>query len=293
MSTVYETVTQNIISELEKGVAPWVKPWKGGNPNLPYNAVSQRHYSGINVLLLWNTAFLKGYRHTSWLTWNQAKELGGHVRKGEHAEHIVYASTYAKKEHHEDTGEDEARKIPFLKFYTVFNVEQVDELPPQCYVLSEPPPLTDALQAADAFILAIKADTQQGGDKAAYYPTLDRIIVPKREQFSAPEHYFATSLHEHVHWSGHGSRLARDLSGKFGDEAYAKEELVAELGSAFLCAHLGVPGELRHPEYIGSWLSVLKGDKRAIFSAASKATQAAQYLRVRAGEHIEAEVEHE
>lgn len=291
--TVYGRVTEAIVRELEHGVAPWVKPWSGGGSTaLPYNASSQRRYSGVNVLLLWEAALDRGYRNPAWITFNQAHGLGGHVKRGEHAIQIVYASTYQKRDDDADRDEDRARKVSFLKFYAVFNVEQTEGLPQHLYRIVEPPPVTDMLSAVDGFLARVGADVHHGGDRAFYRPLTDTIQLPEPGWFESIAHYYATSLHEHAHWTGHPSRLARDLSGRFGSEAYAAEELVAELSAAFLCAILGVPGQLRHAEYLGSWLSLLRSDNRAIFTASSKATEAAQFLERAGGiaAHAEEEV---
>ncbi len=275
MSNVYEMVTASIVAELARGTAPWVKPWKGGGvAELPYNAATGRRYNGVNVLLLWGATFTRGYRHASWLTYLQAKALGGQVKKGEHATAIVFAGSSVKKD---ETGEEE--KYRFLRFHSIFNVEQVNGLPERFTGIPPPRPLDKALSEAEDFIALLVADVRHGGDRAAYSPALDCILLPHREQFESDAHYLATKLHEHAHWTGHKSRLDRNLSGRFGDEAYAGEELVAELTAAFLCAELAIPGQLRHPEYIGSWLKVLGGDNRAIFTAAGKATEAANYMR--------------
>lgn len=280
--SVYEEVTQKIVDELEQGTAPWVKPWTGGEGGMPFNATSQRRYSGVNVLLLWGEAFRKGYRHHGWLTFKQARALGGHVKKGEHGCHVVYASSFTKHEQQEN-GEEEDRKIPFLKSYTVFNVAQTEGLPASMYAVAEPKPLDDAIEDVEAFIARIGADVRHGGDRACYMPGVDAILLPESSCFESAAHYYATSLHEHAHWTGHASRLARDLTGRFGDSAYAAEELVAELSAAFLCASLSIPGRLRHAEYLGSWLSVLKRDSKAIFTAAARATEAAQFLEAAGG----------
>ena len=276
MSNVYEQVTARIIAELEQGTVPWVKPWKGsGIADLPYNAATARRYNGVNVLLLWGTALEKGYRHAAWLTYLQAKTLGGQVKKGERATGIVYAGSSVKET---KTGEEEKRR--FLRFHSIFNVEQVDGLPERIAGITAPPrPIDDALAEADVFIGLLGANIRHGGNRAAYAPEIDCILLPLREQFESDAHYLAVKLHEHGHWTGHKSRLERDLTGRFGGEAYAAEELVAELTAAFLCAELAIPGRLRHPEYIASWLKVLGEDKRAIFTAASKATEAANYMR--------------
>jgi antirestriction protein ArdC len=281
--SVYERVTESIVAELEKGVAPWVKPWSGGgSAMMPYNATSQRRYSGVNVLLLWDAALSRGYRSCAWLTFRQAMGLGGHVKKGEHGCSIVYASSFTKSDTDAKTGEETEKRIPFLKSYSVFNIEQTEGLPSQVYQVAEPKPLEDALEDVEAFIERIGADVRHGGDKACYMPGYDAIQLPDPGSFESAAHFYATSCHEHGHWSGAESRLNRNLTGRFGSEAYAAEELVAELTSAFLCASLSIPGKLRHTEYLGNWLSILKEDKRAIFTAASKATEAAQFLE-RAG----------
>ena len=283
--SVYETVTNAIIAELERGVAPWVKPWASGETiALPYNATSQRAYSGVNILLLWSEAVAKGYRSPSWLTFKQTSAQGGRVRKGEKAAHIVYASTFKKTDTDPKTGEEVDQAIPFLKWYTVFNVEQTEGLPAHVCRTYAPRPLDEAIAHVDGFLDRIGADVRHGWTIACYYPTQDFVALPHPEDFESAGHYYATSLHEHTHWTAHSSRLARDLSGRFGTEAYAAEELVAELGAAYLCAALEIPGRLRHAEYIGHWLRVLRNDKRAIFTAAARATEAANYLRTLAGE---------
>lgn len=276
MQSVYERVTAQIVAELEQGTAPWVKPWKGsGVAELPYNAATGRRYSGVNVLLLWGTAFEKGYRSAVWLTYLQAKTLGGQVRKGERSTEIVFAGSSVKET---ETGEEE--KYRFLRFHSIFNIEQVDGLPERIAGILPPPrPLNEALSGAEEFITRLGADVRHGGNRAAYAPELDAILMPHRGQFESDAHYIAVKLHEHGHWTGHKSRLGRDLTGRFGGEAYAAEELVAELTAAFMCAELEVPGRLRHPEYIASWLKVLGKDKRATFTAASKATEATNYMR--------------
>jgi antirestriction protein ArdC len=275
---LYETVTRRIVEELEHGTAPWVKPWTtGAGSGLPYNAVSQYAYRGVNVLLLWMAAAERGYRSPAWLTFRQAQDLGGHVRKGEKAERIVYTATFAKTTVDEETGEELDRDIPFLKWHAVFNLDQVERLPDHLY--RRPEPLAETIGRAEAFLRALGADVRYGGDRAFYRPEGDFIGLPDPGAFESAGHYYATSLHEHGHWTAHPKRLARDLSGRFGLSAYAAEELVAELAAAFLCAHLSIPGRLRHAEYIGAWLTLLHEDRRAVFTAAAKATQAAEYLR--------------
>ena len=208
----------------------------------------------------------------TYLPFKQALDKGAHVRKGEKGTQIVFTKQLAVKN---EDAEDEARRISMLRAFTVFNVAQVDGLASPNTAPAQPPPAG----AADAFAAATGADIRNGGDKAYFVPSLDFIVLPDPESFESVEHYHATKLHELVHWSGHETRLKRDLKNRFGTKAYAAEELVAELGAAFLCAHLGVEGQLRHAGYIDSWLSLLKEDDRAIFTAASKASAAADYLR--------------
>lgn len=283
--SIYETVTNRIVTQLEQGVAPWVKPWVAGAASgMPYNAVSQRAYSGVNVMVLWLEATSRDYRQAAWLTFRQAKELGGHIRKGEHGCRIAYASTFKTKRTDPETGEETEEQRPFIRGYTVFNVEQTGGLPAHLYALPEAKPFEQAIAYVERVIEAIAADRRQGGARAFYSPQGDFIQLPHPNDFRSPEDYYSTSLHEHAHWTGHPTRLARDLSGRFGSEAYAAEELVAEIAGAFLCAHLGIRGKLQHAEYIQNWLTILKSDKKAIFSASRRASEAADYLRTRGGE---------
>jgi antirestriction protein ArdC len=281
---IYSQVTNRIVEELERGVRPWFKPWSvthaAGRIMRPL-----RHngtpYSGINVLQLWFAAESAGYHCPYWLTFQQAKELGGFVRKGEHGSPVVYASTF-KKTDTNDAGEEVESEIPFLRQYTCFNACQIEGLPQHFYQLAEPPKETmERIAHADAFFAATKADIRSGGDKAYYTVTGDYIRMPPFECFRDAESHAATLAHELTHWTRHPSRLDRDLGRKrFADSGYAMEELVAELGSAFLCADLCITPELRedHASYIDCWLSVLKQDKRAIFTAASHASKAVDYL---------------
>jgi antirestriction protein ArdC len=265
---LHEEVTKRIITQLEAGTAPWVKSWA---VPLPYNAASNRRYNGVNVLLLWNTP----YSRPAWLTYRQARELGGQVRRGEASTTIVYV---AKKAHAvADEGERDERKpkvIPLLCRYFVFNVEQVDGLPKHLYA----PPLT-LEPNMEAFFSGVGADVRWG-PIPLYNPREDYIQLPHPEHFESLEQYYATRLHETVHWTGHTSRLDRQFGKRFGDHAYAFEELVAELGSAFLSADLGLKPELGHQaRYIGDWIEILSNDRQAIFMAAARATYAAEYVK--------------
>lgn len=281
---VYERVTNTILADLEKGVRPWFKPWNAehaaGRITRPLRANGQP-YRGINVLMLWGAACECGYAAPIWMTFKQAQELGGHVRKGEKGNLVVYANTITKTETGEN-GEEQERDIPFMKGYTVFNVEQVEGLPAHFYALAERPADPVArIEAAERFFAATGADIRHGGNQAFYSPTEDRIQMPPFEAFREAEAYYATLAHEMTHWTKGKGRLDRDFGRKrFGDAGYAMEELVAELGAAFVCADLEISPEPRaeHAAYIDHWLKVLKADKRAIFSAAAHAQRAADYL---------------
>ena len=279
------TFTGIRIAELEKGERPWLKPWNAEHAAgkitrpLRYNGLP---YSGINVVMLWAEAMEKGYNAPLWMTFKQAQELGGHVKKGEHGSLVVYANTLTKTETNETTGEDEEHKIPFMKGYTVFNVEQIDDLPAHYYAMQAPQLETaQRLDHAEQFFKHLRADIRYGGNRAFYAIGSDYVQMPPFEFFKDPESFYATQLHECTHWTRHSTRLDRDLGRKkWGDEGYAMEELVAELGSAFLSADLGLTPEVRddHAAYLAGWLKVLKEDKRAIFSAAAHAQRAAEFL---------------
>ncbi len=282
---VYATITDRIVSQLEAGVRPWHQPWnakhKAGSINRPLRN-NAKPYQGINVLVLWLTAFERGYTAPIWLTFQQAKELNGFVRKGEKATTVVYANSFEKKETDAATGEETVERIPFLKSYSVFNAEQVDGLPGHYYALAETPRnLAERLQHAEEFFARTKAETRHGGNRAFYSPSQDFIQLPPFESFENRESYYSTRCHESIHWTKHATRLNRDFGGKrFGDDGYAMEELVAELGAAFLSADIGLTPEVmpEHASYLGSWLRVMKADKRAIFTAASQASRAVEYL---------------
>lgn len=281
---VYSQVTDRIIADLEKGELTWLKPWSAGNMAgriarpLRHNGLG---YGGINVLMLWGAAMEAGYSSACWMTFRQAMELGAHVRKGEKGSMVVYASTISRTEGEEDGGE-EVKQIPFLRSYTVFNVEQIEGLPEHYYL--KPEPVTEPLKRiahADAFFAATRADIRHGGGQAYYSGSSDHVQMPCFESFRSPEAYYATLTHELTHWTRHETRLGREFGRKkWGDEGYAREELVAELGAAFLCADLALTPEpgADHAAYIQSWLKALKNDKRAIFSAAAHAQRAADFL---------------
>ncbi|WP_149535762.1 ArdC family protein [Siccirubricoccus phaeus] len=283
---VYSRITDKIIADLESGVRPWMKPWSADHVAgritrpLRHNGIPCR---GINVVMLWSASVARGFACPLWLTFKQALELGGHVRKGETGELVVYANTITRTETKDD-GTEAEREIPFLKGYTVFNAEQCEGLPAHYYTKAPGPVLTpmQRIEAADAFFAATGADIRHGGTRAYYAEGGDYVQMPPFETFRDAESYAATLAHELTHWTKHEKRLARDLGRvKYGDEGYASEELVAELGAAFLCADLGITPEVRddHAAYIASWLKVLKDDRRFVFSAAGHAQRAVDYLR--------------
>ena len=282
---VYTRVTNRIIADLEKGVRPWLKPWSAPHPAgsitrpLRHNGTP---YRGINVMLLWGEAEEKGYAAPIWMTYKQAHELGAQVRKGEKGSLVVYANSITRTET-DANGEDTEREIPFKRGYSVFNVEQIDALPAHYYAPpANPLPLSQRIESAERFMTATRAEIRHGGNSAFYAPGRDLVQLPAFETFKDAESYYATACHELTHWTGHKSRLDRDFNGKrFGDSGYAREELVAELGAAFLCADLGITLETRedHAAYLGHWLEVLREDKRPIFSAAAHAQRAADFLK--------------
>ena len=281
---VYTRVTSHIVGELEKGVRPWLKPWNAehaaGRITRPLRHNGQA-YQGINVLMLWTAAEMQGYACPFWLTFQQAKELGGFVKKGEHGSPVVYASKFTKKEAAEN-GDEVEREIPFLKEYTVFNASQCEGLPEHFYRLAETPQHDmQRIERAETFFKNTRADIRGGGNMAYYAMGSDHVQMPPFESFRDAESYAATLAHELTHWTKHPTRCNREFGRKrWGDERYAMEELVAELGSAFLCADLKITPEVRddHASYLANWLQVLKADKRAIFSAASHAGRAVEFL---------------
>ena len=285
-ASLYDEVTATIIGQLEEGVFPWVRPWSKAKaaPGLPHNAVTKRPYSGINILVLWGAVIEGGYPSQDWLTFRQALAAGGCVRKGERGRTLFYADRFTPKDADDGHGREqvesgeEVRSIPFLKRFTVFNAAQCDGLP--AGLVSEPAPLPERELhcAAEDLIAASGADFRIGGAQAFYSPSADFVMVPPQPAFHHQIDYYRTALHELGHWTGHRSRLDREQTGRFGSAPYAREELVAELASAFLCAALGIEPTVRHADYLGSWLEVLRADNRAIFKAASQASKAAEFL---------------
>jgi antirestriction protein ArdC len=283
-ASLYDEITHKIIAELEAGRVPWVQPWGTAAAKtplaMPKNASTGRQYSGVNVLILWGAVIEHGFSGQSWLTFRQALSLGGHVRKGERGTTVVYADRFIpndEKKRAAETGED-PQAIPFLKRFTVFNTDQCDDLPTEVATVAPPPPPGMIEPQVEALIKATGIDFRIGGNRAFYNPAEDYVQVPPPAAYFEPINWHRTALHELGHASGHHSRLNRDLSGSHGSKKYAFEELVAELCAAFSCASLGIVPTVRHADYIGSWLEVLREDNRAIVRAASQATKAANYL---------------
>ncbi|NTF10641.1 DUF1738 domain-containing protein [Agrobacterium rubi] len=284
---VYTRITDKMIAALDEGVRPWVQPWNSkhltGRVSRPLRHNGEP-YSGINVLLLWSEAVARGYASSTWMTFRQAQELGANVRKGETASMVVYANRISKTETDAE-GREIERDIPFLKAYSVFNIEQIDGLGDRYAQASgdgivQP---VERIAKADAFFAKTGAVVRHGGDKAFYAPGLDLIQMPPIEAFRDVESYYATLAHETVHWSGASHRLDRDLSKYAKDRTErAREELIAELGAVFIAADLGIVPEMEprsdHASYLASWLSVLKNDKRFIVQAAAQAQRAVGYL---------------
>lgn len=281
---IYSRITSKIIASLERGVRPWTQPWNAehaaGKITRPLRA-SGEAYKGINVLTLWTDAATKGYVCPIWMTYKQAAERGGNVKKGEHGSPVVYADAI-KRTDTKSSGEEIEQRIPFLKAYTVFNCEQIEGLPAPFYAPASPPlEVPVRIAHAEEFVTNTGATILTRGNRAYYSVTDDHVQMPPFECFRDPESYYATILHELTHWTRHEKRLNREFGRKrWGDAGYATEELVAEMGSAFLSDDLGLTMEPRedHAEYIGSWIKVLMDDNRAIFTAAAHAQRAADFL---------------
>jgi antirestriction protein ArdC len=283
---VYARVTAHILADLERGVRPWVRPWSaehaGGRIVRPVRA-NGAPYRGVNVLLLWGAAWENGFACPLWMTFKQALDRGARVRRGEKGTPVVYADRITKTETDAKTGEAVTRDIPFLKGYTVFNVEQIEGLPAPCYARPEPATEPEASRDArlERFFRATGARIRHGGDRAFYAPASDHVQMPPFPAFADAASYYATLAHEMTHWTRHPSRLNRDFGRRRrGDAGYALEELVAELGAAFLCADLGITPAIRddHAAYLGAWLEALRGDTRFLFTAAGHAQRAVDCL---------------
>lgn len=278
----YQRITDTIVEALEAGTRPWMQPWSatniGGTFPRPLRSTGEP-YRGINVLLLWIASAANGFQYDRFMTYKQAQELGGHVRKGEKGTTIVKYGTVTRSVDN-GRGEDEDREIPYLKAYTVFNVSQIEDLPEIHYAAPAPLPEEQRIQSAERFIANTGAMIRHEGDRACYIPSLDLIKMPPFRAFESPKSYYTTLFHETAHWSGATSRLDRLKSCDKRTQDYAFEELVVEIAACFLCSDLQITGSVRaeSASYIASWLKALKEDKRFIFKAASKAQSAADYL---------------
>lgn len=275
---VYQDVTNRIIAALESGAAPWLKRWDDDRNapavlGMPYNAASKSGYNGVNVLLLWIERDERGFSSDGWMTYKQAEKAGGNVKADEKGTQIVFFKRFEITETNDD-GEAETKRIPLLRYFTVFNMDQIEGIEaakPEAMEAHS----TDVLELART----VGCNVTHGGNQACYIPAVDRVQMPKPEQFHNADHYEATLAHELTHWTGGKKRLDRPMQGRFGSRDYAFEELVAELGAAFICAQYGVVNqELRHEGYIEHWLGKLNDDKKFIFKASSQARQAVEWL---------------
>ena len=281
---LYQSVTNQIIAALEAGTPPWTCPWQRTHGSmLPANLAKARAYRGINVLLLNLQQMTHGYALNRWLTFQQARALGGCVRRGETGTPIVFfklleldgAVPVVRHAANDGSGR---KVIPLLRAFTVFNAAQVEGLPSDLTVVPTPPEGWSPVAAAEELLTRSGAVLRHGGEQAFYRPSDDIIQLPLPAVFLQASRYYNTALHELTHWTSHPDRCNRVLSSRTHLEAYAFEELVAEMGSAFLSSHCGLPSELQHASYIASWLRALRNDKRLIFNAASLAQKAADYL---------------
>lgn len=275
-------ITTLIIAKLEAGVPPWTRPWQTSGGGRPLRHCGTP-YTGINTLYLWAIADSRGYRSRYWMTYRQAATLGGQVRRDETGSLSVYYSSFRKDDTDPRTGEERERTVRFLRAYTVFNADQIDGLPARFYASDEAPAPRSASEhqgAIDRFFAAIPAIVHHGGDRAYFDPHADRIQLPHPVAFRSADFYASVRAHETIHWTGAKNRLDRTFGKRFGDKAYAFEELVAEIGSGLVCAMLGLPNELHdgHASYVAHWLSMLRADKTAIIHAASKAEAAYAFL---------------
>jgi antirestriction protein ArdC len=285
---VYASVTDPIVTAIEQGVGTWRMPWhtSGRFAFSPINITSKKPYRGINTVCLWAAAQAKGYERGEWATYQQWLARGAQVRKGERATTVVFWKfANSAGESQDDSAENSATgsRLLFTRGYSAFNAGQVDGYSP---TLDAETPIPERVAHAEAFFANIGADVRNGGNQAFYSPVTDHIQMPPFPAFGEGVAYYSVLAHEHTHWTASAGRCNRELGKRFGDSAYAAEELIAELGAAFTSAHLGLSTEPRadHAQYLASWLKVLKADKRAIFTAASKAQQATDWLIQRAGE---------
>ena len=286
---VYARVTSQIVNAIEAGVTNWRMPWhtSGKFAFSPINVTSKKPYRGINTVCLWAAAQAKNYERGEWGTYGQWQERRAQVRKGEKATLVVFWK-FAHNAADSQDGDEQASgsRLLFTRGYSVFNAAQVDGYTAK---VDSDTPIEQRIESAEQFFSRINARVVHQGNRAFYSPADDTITLPPFAAFFTAMDYYCTRAHETGHWTSREGRCNRELGKRFGDSAYSVEELIAELTAAFTCAHLGLSSEPRpdHAQYIGSWLRVLKADKRAIFTASSKAQQAADYLIEQSGRTAE------
>lgn len=276
---IYDRVTNSIIASLEAGVGSWKRPWTvkaGATSPLPYNIASGANYRGINTVMLWCAREQFDWPTHAYGTFDQWKAKGAAVRKGEKATHIVFFKP-TERTSVNDNGEDETRRGLIARGYCVFNQAQVEGYEPKVVEGIDP---VERNALAEDFFRRTGADIRTGGTRAFYVPSMDFISVPDIDAFGEPVRYYSTLAHETVHWTATEKRCDRSLAGRFGDASYAAEEMVAEIGAAFICGILNLDSDVRedHAQYVASWIKVLKSDNRAIFKASSLAQKAVDYL---------------
>ncbi len=282
---IHAEITNTLIASIEADRGKPAMPWRraSGPLFMPTNAFTGNAYNGINIVSLWVAAEVLGYDAPVWATYRQWSELGAQVRKGEKSSLVVFYKEYEARPDPDNSDDDGRRRVARASY--VFNASQVEG-----YTLPdapEPHGTIERLEAVDRFIAATGARIEHGGDRAFYRPSTDHIQMPDEALFcgtdtmTRSEGYYATVTHELTHWSGAPARLGRDMGNNFGDAAYAAEELVAEIASAFLCSELGITQDTRadHAQYLAQWLKLMKDDSRAIFTAAAKASEAVAYLK--------------
>ncbi|MCC5986026.1 MAG: DUF1738 domain-containing protein [Rhodobacteraceae bacterium] len=280
---IYAEVTGKLVAAIEADPGDPVMPWHRGGANaIPRNALTAQEYQGVNILNLWVVGQLSGFTSNVWGTYKQWKAIGAQVRKGEKSTPVVFYKQVVKRA--ESDEDEDAETIRILKYSTAFNADQVDGWQPPDAAASTPP--LERLEAVDTIIAGTGARIIECGASAYYRPASDTIHMPDPNRFfdtesgTRTENFYAVLLHELTHWTGHPTRCDRDLRNRFGSEAYAMEELIAELGAAFCCARLGLSPSPRedHARYLANWLKVLKADNKAVFTAAAKAQAAVDYI---------------
>jgi antirestriction protein ArdC len=290
MSQVYDFVTERIIKQLETGTAPWRKPWKTDTSGLhvPHNFTSKKAYRGINTFLLMVAAIDKGYSSNYWLTYKQAQDKGANVRKGEKSEMVIFWKLLDKETEETtiDVETGKTKKIPMLRYYNVFNLDQIDGIEIEKPKEEEPKkvfsPIQNAQTIVDRYVKELGALNHKG-NRACYRPNLDQIDMPETTKFDTSEEYYSTLFHEFTHSTGHKTRLDREGISQahyFGDAIYSKEELIAEFGAAMLCGTVGIETTLDNSAaYINGWLKALKSDSKLCVFAAAAAQRAADYIQ--------------